>query len=590
MPIAPVRLVPATKPGRALREPGRGQVRTVALPQAPKRFHVREKPPLELTGVLDTPSGKRFRWSHDESDPANSPSGLTVSSSMPGGHENNTCVLPRKADVDYADLEELTRVTWSGRGGEVAFLGRLETSPRVSGDQLSITPGAVGYIAALDDRQDIAYIYVDADMTRWGDAPLNREVAILGTPRTTGDFSWSTEGGGQVCAMPQTSVAAGSTAELWYLAPASVRLGKAMYSGLSALGFGEAPAFFSPSDDAGTSLPSTAQTLDSTLRSLTVAASSRYAMVRVLNTGTAFTPGAGANRRFAVMAVYADHGLSLHAIDSQTASGLLASDVVAHAIGTWTDLKFTTASTSSNPTIATSSFIIPHLIFPDLGTVTPIVQGATRFELQDYAVWESEDIFRDPTFYMNAYGARGRNWIARVGPSGLNETGPQIDRLWNSVVVQFTDTGGITRFVGPVGSGADVEDSSLTDTDPLNPVNEAGETRRALVTMGVSTPTGAIKVGQAYLAFQKQANTSGQAKIVGYAMEDTGVVWPAWMIRSGDTVTFVDANDPFPRRVVHATYTDDDKTCSIDLDSPPEGLQALLERLGVGLVPTGQGS
>ena len=51
------------------------------------------------------------------------------------------------------------------------------------------------------------------------------------------------------------------------------------------------------------------------------------------------------------------------------------------------------------------------------------------------------------------------------------------------------------------------------------------------------------------------------------------------MVRAGDRITFVDAHDPVPRRVVRSSYDDASRTNQIDLDSPPQGLQPLLARL-----------
>ena len=45
------------------------------------------------------------------------------------------------------------------------------------------------------------------------------------------------------------------------------------------------------------------------------------------------------------------------------------------------------------------------------------------------------------------------------------------------------------------------------------------------------------------------------------------------MVRAGDRITFVDAHDPVPRRVVRSSYDDSTRTNQIDLDSPPQGLQ-----------------
>src|SRR4051812_26367412 len=69
---------------------------------------IREKPPLRLHVDAVTPTGKHFRWGGDEPDPANVPSGISFSDTMPGGFENGEMRLPRQPRLDYSDLERLT--------------------------------------------------------------------------------------------------------------------------------------------------------------------------------------------------------------------------------------------------------------------------------------------------------------------------------------------------------------------------------------------------------------------------------------------------------------------------------------------------
>jgi hypothetical protein len=212
----------------------------------------------------------------------------------------------------------------------------------------------------------------------------------------------------------------------------------------------------------------------------------------------------------------------------------------------------------------------------DPTTAGTIVKDVTKYNLEDWAVWEG------PTFWMAPRNTLGRSWQARVGPSGLSETGPQVDRIYNNVVVTYTDVTGATRTIGPSGSGANTIDNSLADSDPSNPATIAGLTRTfQLPNIGVSTAAAATQIGQAFLAEQKAISTAGQASIVGVVQDSSGVTWPAWMIRAGDNITFVDAHDPVPRRIVKTSYSDDTKTNQLDLDSPPEGLQALLARFAV---------
>jgi hypothetical protein len=103
--------------------------------------------------------------------------------------------------------------------------------------------------------------------------------------------------------------------------------------------------------------------------------------------------------------------------------------------------------------------------------------------------------------------------------------------------------------------------------------------------MQTSTASAAIKIGGMFLAEQKLLDTAGAATLTGYVEDDKGVVWPAWMVRGGDTISFIDAQNTSPRRVISTDYSEDTKVNAITLDQPPDSLTAILERLQVSLVP-----
>jgi hypothetical protein len=162
-----------------------------------------------------------------------------------------------------------------------------------------------------------------------------------------------------------------------------------------------------------------------------------------------------------------------------------------------------------------------------------------------------------------------------------------MDRLWESVIVQYNDVDGSARTVGPPGSLADVESASLKDSDPENPANQLGIIRRNKLVMGTSTAAAATEVGRRFLEEQKLLDRSGRARIVGHITDDHGILHPYWRMRGGDLISFIDANDTSYRRIVKADHDGTSRTASLDLDAPPEGLDALLERLGVVLAPLG---
>jgi hypothetical protein len=502
-----------------------------------------------------------------------------------------SCALSRKAGSDYPDLQEFSTVTVSGPGGEVAWQGRLETTPRTSGDQLSITPGAVGWQAALDDDQSARMIYVDIDLTRWQATSVSRKLALLSGSWSVDDPATNVD--------PVTGQPALTTAiqDAW----TTHAISEALYDGkglpLGAIYYAwKIGATISPadtnwqwfavlsSDDVLTSSDASANLRAAGPGTGTLAATSsnrKFGIVQLLYIASGGASGQTNPVYWTFLGVIGTHLLPIQgAVGATGGIGVLASDVVQHAVQTWAPELATSRAGVS--TIEQSSVVIPHLAFLDPTTASDIIKQATRFGLPDW--WVDEG----PTFNLASRGNHGRNWRARVGPSGLQETGPQVDRLFNSVIVSYNDVTGVTRTVGPTGSGADTIDDSLTDTDPANPVNVAGIKRRSVLAMGItSTSAAASQVGQDWLAEQKLLSTAGQAQIVGHVEDDHGVLWPAWMIRAGDNISFTDAHDPEYRRVVRASYSDSSRACQLDLDSPPEGLSALLARLSVSLTPLG---
>ena len=542
--------------------------------------HVREKPPLRLHWQATAPGGKTYRWGEDEPEPINVPGGVSFSTTMPGGFEQASLTLPRKPAREYGDLERLTTLTCYGPGGDVAWQGRLERAPRVSGDQMAVSPAAVGWQAHLEDDKSATMIYRDVDLTRWTDVVSTRWINLIGA-------GYRVEGG--------PTVAPGESASLVLnfqrtgdAAPACEGLYDAgPNTRIDGINGDWTVTNTTPADTNYTFVMQAQDTPDATgtnVASADMAAAAsgtlgfsptvpqRYmAVIWRYDTATAASPGADRTAMLTNLAVYGDHLLTGRGVEPN--AGFYASDIVGHAIPAWAPLL--------NVDVQPSGYIIHQLAFFEPTTAGEIVRQATRFGLQDWAVWEGR---AGPTFYWHNRGQRGRSWRARIAPSQLEETGESVERLYESVIVQYQDVDGRTVTVGPTGSGADTEDNSLADTDPENPAVKAGITKRALLTTGImGDPDDAVQIGARFLEEQKQLDASGSAQLVGHVEDDKGVLHPAWRVRAGDTITFVDAADPGPRRIVRTNYDHGTRTCSVDIDAPPEGLQALLERFGADL-------
>ena len=552
---------------------------------------VRERPPLRLNVNVTTPDGHRVRWADDERDPGNVPGGLTFSTVMPGGFEQFDCTLTRPSGRSDPDLQELSDITVRGPGGDTAWEGRLVGSPSTAGAQESVAPSAVGYQDELNDDNSARMIFLDQLQTDWTSATLSRQIQLLAAAV---DLENSTVTPDPVTGQPAltTQMTGAWTrehhAEAWYDAR-GIPLGALYYAWKIASTIAADLPDPNWSWVADLSVDDVLSTVDETANlngpgpgsGLWMATTTDRVFARLaLEYASAF---GGASVAYAVFwtvaAVYGNHGCPLQGPGSLTqAPGLLVSDMVAYALRRWTNLQFTTGP---DGTIQPSTFVVPQAVYLDPTPVSKMVDDLTAYELQDWAVWEKR------TFYMALRGVQGRKWRARVYPSQLQATGPSISRLWNGVIVSYTDVSGIVRTVGPPGSGASIEDARLLDPDPLNPCNEAGVRRWATVSMGVSMPPIAIAAGANFLQEQKLVDRSGQAVLNGWVEDESGVLWPAWVARGGDQISFIDAADHSYRRIVHTAWDDSRKANTLQLDAPPDTLAAVLQRLSIVLSPYG---
>lgn len=232
--------------------------------------------------------------------------------------------------------------------------------------------------------------------------------------------------------------------------------------------------------------------------------------------------------------------------------------------------------------IEDSEYIIPQAWYTE-GTAADMVRDVTK-----YSSWMDWFVYDGLKFEYRKPGTYGKFWKAYVGDSNLNSLGEDSSRLWESVVVSYTDADGSTRTVGPPGSGAGYETPELKLSDTDHPAVRAELTRRDILDLrGLGTPATAITVGKRFLEEANLLSRSGSATLSGYVLDAYGVFWPAACVKSGDWISFVDSSDPSYRKIVGKNYTHDSRAAEIDVDAPPQGLEALLERLQADLIPLG---
>jgi hypothetical protein len=567
---------------------------------------VHETPPLELAVTVQTPAGATARWGRDDPNPALVPGDMSLSGAMPGGYERFSCVLQRDPQRDYPDLERLSKLTVLGLGGgTVAWQGRLEKGPDSGGFQSQVTPEGVGYQAALEDDNSAREIFLDGERGEWGGAALERKINYqnakedLEEPTSSGSDpaglqaivtsltgKWERK---RVCEAWYDShgIPLGRILAYWELF-AKNKIGDDTISGDPNWAWACALTTHNGNTTENDGSGSLAAEGPTGSANVAATAARYFALLQLLYANVAGGGIDGVEYAVYWPSVYVKGAsdLTTHGTFAPGEPfGVLASDAIGYALGRWVP--------ELARKIVPTTFVIPQLAFKEPTTVSEMVKQAVRFELPDWAVWESEGgYWLPPTFYLNPRGERAKQWRSRIGPAQLQETGPQIDRLWNGVVVQYTDTSGISRAVGPpgfAGGTPESEDTGLLDSSGENPVNQAGIRRWALLKMGTTTPEGAKTVGRVFLREQALLETSGQATLTGVVEDASGVLWPAWMVRAGDEIAFVDASEPGYRRIVSHNYNDSTRTQTIQLDQPPDGMTALLERLSVVLVPLGVG-
>jgi hypothetical protein len=542
-------------------------------------LRVREKPSLNQSVMVTTPTGKVYRWGEDDPVPEKTFHSLTYGSGMPGGFDQMTATLPRKRGVDYSDLELYSNIQIHSAGGEVVGEYRLDSAPVTAGNDFVITPNAVGYQAALEDRKDCAEIFVDIDLSHWGPLSskfrINNVVYVVVDATAIPDITTGAPSLATVGELPTDQAAANF--ELYaagiYDAGSLVDIGSIYYAWTrhpntsSATGVWSISAdsvdTFTSADSSGNlraAGPGTG-TLTST------AADNRFARA-LYNADATVTPvDAPIGIFWTVLAVYGEHGLTK--TGAGTHYGFWASDIIEYIISTFTNLNVGTIDST-----VSTGFVVPQLEFRAPTTAAQMVTQTNRFHLFDWYVGPGQ------RFSYRERGTYGRSWLARVGPAKLEGTGQTTERCVTDVLVTYQDADGTPKTVGPTGSGADATDASLHDSDTQNPATAAGIESWATLDMGqVSTSAAAIQVGARFLEEVNALDHSGRAELTGHVMNDAGVLFPYSSVQAGDTITFMDAADTSERRIVKTTKGSN--SVSIDLDAPPEGTQALLERLGV---------
>lgn len=534
------------------------------------------KPSLSLHAELVAADGTRYRWASERTDPANVPTGISFASKRFEGWERGSAQLTRPIARDWLDLGLFDGFTLVGYDGSVAYEGMLGQVPRSTPHGIGVE--TTGWMAHSRHRKFRA-VYVDADKTRWQEAPLDRraEIAAAGSPQ--GKVPASAAADGLVWDVPNEQIPLNEHSELWYALPPGVHATTIIYRGARSgtwTGF-EAPTLYGSNVKGVTGLVSTALTLDNTLRfSAALSTACRYLFLRTLASGGPVTPPAGTQQRYPVAAVYGTHGLTVHESASSTSDpwGFYASDIIRDICSRFCP-RLNTAG------VKDTTWVVSQAAWHDRTDPYDAWLDLNRYHLWELEVWE------DRTLHYRPSDLRDYQWEVRTTDPGVQVDlqGDSTDHLANYAVVQFVNTR-----TGEQDEVSPDTHPELRDESAENPANRHGlDVEFGITLSSPENPDAAAQIGRAALAEHNQPRAVGTITFKGHIRDRAGHWQPGWKVRAGETVAITDWPNNRPRLIGEAAWDHQTKTGTVAVDSTLKRIDAYLDRLNTSLRAAGLG-
>jgi hypothetical protein len=524
--------------------------------------------------------GRVTRWGYDEVDAGAIPSDLQFSTAMPGGFRDLSCSLLRRIDLDYPDQALFDNVRAYGPGNQTAWDGRFTQFPRSHGQGFSVTPGAVGWSAHLKDDPSFREVYVDRSLTGWQPPSQAWKQGLITSNYNLTDPSTVPESVTGPAALQL------STIDVW--ASPSKPYSAATYDA------GEGSTIASVYYDIALSTNLLNTLLISSAANTDAASSESSSNLFLSNTSGNFTPttprqvmrwellhsatpGGASGTLFVYwirrLAVFGGHGLTVRGTVPD--QGYYASDIIA-------DIVSRAAPLLSTDGVEQTDFVVPHAVFSD-----PITAEDALTLINSYHLWEW-GVYDDRVFFYRPPDTERLVWEARLDKGAfLDLEGDTAEQVFNGVYVSYQDAVGQRRTIGPTGASANATSSLLEDTSETNPVNAHGIPRR-WARLEISQPTteaGAEQLGYVWLREHSLPQRRGNLTLTGSVMHPTEGEVPAWRPRAGDSVKITDGGvSDTPRRIISTSYNHGTRSISLSLDNTSLKLDAILERMGIGLV------
>lgn len=561
--------------------------------KAPARLAIsQEYPPASIEFLVRDGPGPYSpliaRWAEDAVMDEDVIADVHLRGQVPGGKKEATGTMPRDPRETWPDLIPYADVEAKEPGGELLWSGRFSKAPQSDGDRVSIDGVCVGWQAALADRKGVRAGFVNSKLDRIGDITAQRRKGLLEAGFDPSAISTSVD---QFGSGPESNLPAGLSFQGSIFGAGAFELGEMMYDA-GGLSIGEVHYDF---EGPGTGEGDWLNWADAVFLSVDGVTANAYgpdhngktAIHQVITGGQglryavfeAYYTGSGEGEvpqlhRFSHIYFVGTHGLPLQGAwpnmgltKKQMTSWLIPHEVPALEV--------------TEDSIDDDGMLVADAWYPDAGTAADIVTDLYKPSVLDWFVKTRR------LLEVRVPGTYGRRWKATLASSEFAEDGIDTERLWRTLLVSYTDEAGITRYVGPPGSGADLESPLLEITDPDHPAVRAGLAREDVLQLGQSTPQRALEAGVEWLRHANELPRSGKAVLRDFVMDEYGIFRPVGQVSEGDAIQFTDSHDQSYRKIIDYDYGHVERAVPITVDAPDDSVRALLERYGAALIPLG---
>lgn len=505
--------------------------------------------------------------------------GATWSSVDPGGYEAASWPLPQDAPNILRGAHVLLT-----SGLQTAWEGRVSQPQRSLGHQTLLQ--CEGYGARFTDEAG-SMIFVDRDLTRWGDPSYTRQAAIATGYAQLGSSQVAADPTSNTPALVQSITDSWASPftpqdEAWYDAGPQNTIAQIYYA--LTTGLGGAPWFQAVfvSNDANASTLLDVNVTGGGTGYFTPGSQYRFAFVQHEYQSTpAGTQGAIFNAYWQNLAVYGPHGLPGRGPDPV---GYYPSDIFSWAVAQIPDLQPGVIQTTD-----ASDYIIPHSVYYTPVNLNQIISDMATAQGWHWGVWGSlAPLTGDPRPRADfrprpAPGAFTAFCLRR--DCDTFDIREDLSQQYNVCTCTYTDVAGVQGAV------------TVTADNPI--LDQAGINSRVLIIdAGTATPaTAQLFAAEALVLTNSQARVAGSIDIIAPIANPSGPMAP-WLLRPGiDRIRVGDAPSTdawgglsdFPLTRVETSLSSSGITVSVELGSGADLVETLQSRAAASSALAAQG-